>query len=143
MITGGSQDSILGPLHFNIFLNDIFLFISNRQLCNYANDNTFYKWFHENRVVLNLGKCHYVVIGDADPSPKINSNNNEIPSSNEEKRLGILLDSTLNFGSHITFLCKKSQQKVSALARVNHDQTADQKLLLLNAIVKSQFSYCH
>ena len=92
---------------------------------------------------LNLGKCHYVVICDADPSPKINLNNNEIPSSNEEKLLGILLDSTLNFGSHITFLCKKSQQKVSALARVNHYLTADQKLLLLNAVVKSQFSYCH
>ena len=43
VITGGSQDSILGPLHFNIFLNDIFLFISKCQLCNYANDNTPFK----------------------------------------------------------------------------------------------------
>ena len=83
------------------------------------------------------------MIGDDDPSPKIILNNNKIPSSNEEKLLGILLDSKLNFDSHITFLCKKAQQKVSALARVNHYLTADQKLLLINSVVKSQFSYCH
>ena len=43
MITGVPQGSILGPLLFNIFLNDIFLFISKCQLCNYADDNTLYK----------------------------------------------------------------------------------------------------
>ena len=54
----------------------------------------------------------------------------------------MLLDSKLNFDSHITFLCKKARQKLSALARKNHYPTADQKLLLLNSLVKSQFSYC-
>ena len=67
-----------------------------------------HKWFHENRMVLNSGKCHYIGIGDDDPSHKITFNNNEIAISNEEKLLGILLDSKLNFESHITFLCKKA-----------------------------------
>ena len=52
-----------------------------------------HKWLHENSVVLNVGKCHYIVIGDNDPSHKVNLNNNEI----EEKLLGILLDNKLNF----------------------------------------------
>ena len=43
VITGVSQCLILGSLLFNIFLDDICLFISKCQLCNYANDNTFYK----------------------------------------------------------------------------------------------------
>ena len=29
-----------------------------------------HKWFHENQIVLNPGKCHYIVIGDDDPSHK-------------------------------------------------------------------------
>ena len=162
-ITGVPQCLILGPLLFNIFLNDICFFISKCQLCNYADDNTFcklgknmqkikndlemdflilHKWFHENHMVLNLGKCHYIVIGDDDPTHKIILNNNEITSFNVEKLLGILLDSKLNFDSHITSLCKKAGQKLSALARINHYLTQDQKLLLLNSVVKSQFSYC-
>ena len=34
--------SILGPLLFNIFISDLFLFLSNSHLSNYANDNTLY-----------------------------------------------------------------------------------------------------
>ena len=60
------------------------------------------------------------MIGDDDPSHKINLNNNEIASFNEKKLLGIVLGRKLNFDSHITSVCKKAGEKRSALARINH-----------------------
>ena len=63
-------------------------------------------------------------------------------STNEVKLSGILLDSKLNFVSHITSLYKTVGQKLSALARINHYLTPDQKIVLLNSVVKSQFSNC-
>ena len=77
IVTGVLQGSILGPLLFNIFLNDIIMFISKCNLCNYADDSTLYstgkylnrirrnlemefmilhQWFHENHMTLNPEK---------------------------------------------------------------------------------------
>ena len=131
-------------------------------LCNYADDNTlystgkdlnwikrilemdfiFHQWFQKNHMTLNSGKCHYMVINSRDLSHEIMLNNNKITSSNEEKLVGILLDSKLNFESHIGSLCREAGQKINALARLKNYLKSDQRNLLLNSAIKSHFTYC-
>ena len=100
------------------------------------------KWFYENHMVLNTGKCHYLVLGNRSNSDTINLNGTKLASSSYEKFLGILIDRDLSFDKHRKSLCRKAGQKLNALVLISNYLTQDQKRLLLNSIIKSQFGYC-
>ena len=78
------------------------------------------KWLNENHMVLNPGKCHYMLIGNKSHNDKIVLNAVELKTSNEEKLLGVLTDKNLSFDIHIKYMCRKANQKISALARLSN-----------------------
>ena len=93
-------------------------------------------------MVLNLGKRHYLALGKRSNSDTINVNGTKLASSSYEKLLGILIDPDLSFDKNTKPLCRKAGQKLNALARIKNYLTHHQKRLVLNSVIKSQFSYC-
>ena len=160
---GVPQGSVLGPLLFNVFINDIFLFVNKTKICNYADDTTIYachtdpntiiknleadgsilaNWFSSNFMKLNDDKCHLMIFGNTKNVTTIKIGNAEIKESHSEKLLGITFDKKLSFKKHIEDLCKKANQKLHALARVSYLLDPAKKETLMNAFIKSQFNYC-
>ena len=92
----------------------------------------------KNGLVANPGKSHFLVSPYEKISLKILGST--IESSPSEELLGITIDSELTFHKHITSLCSKANQKLSALERIAKYMTIDK--ILLNSFVTTQFNYC-
>ena len=163
VIRGIPQGSMLGLLLFNIFINDIFLFVEKSDICNFADYNTLYShgsnlplilnnlehdmrnllyWFKINSLKANPGKFQFMILGKKKRmkySLKIGSIT--IKESNEVALLGITIDKALNFKKHIENLCCTAQHKLHALRRIRKYLSLDKAKLLGNAFIDTQFNY--
>ena len=58
------------------------------------------------------------------------------------KLLGIQIDSQVNFNMHINNICKSAAKQLNALIRLNCFLRIDEKKVLVNSFVLSNFNYC-
>ena len=142
LITHGvPQGSVLGPLLFIIFTNDLPQSVSRSILDIYGDDTTLSTsvavsdlptlqqrlqndinkiadWTYGNKMVLNASKTKSLLVTGKrlekkalDTALKISCNSSEIDQVNSQKLHGVKLDSHLNFTEHIDDICKKVSRR--------------------------------
>jgi hypothetical protein len=167
--SGVPQGSILGPLLFLIYINDIaFDITSTANVDLYADDSTLYKsgtcvndiqntlqtnlevidyWCNKNNMALHPSKTKCMLIGSKNKlrkasNLKITINNTEIENVQSQKVLGVFINNDLTWNTHILHVCSKLNSKLALLKRVSSFLTLDMKKLFYNAYIMPQFDYC-
>ena len=79
---------------------------------------------------------------DIDDTETLSFNDLALKNSKEVEILGITLDRSMGFNTHIKNICRKAGQKLSALLRISPYLDQGKKVLLYKSMIKSQFNYC-
>ncbi len=170
-VCGVPQGSILGPLLFLLYVNDIGQ-ASPLKILSFADDTTIlasasnindsintvntelanlYTWLCENRLSLNINKTNCLIISppgkQIDPNITVIINQQNVTritknsTHNGVKFLGIYLDEHLCWNKHADHICNKLSRTIFAMNMAKHSLPTSALITLYYALVESQISY--
>ena len=161
---GVPQGSIIGPLLFSVYINDMHRISDKFKLYNFADDSvlTFveddlentkqtiatvtpliFKWLCANRLSLNTSKTFYQIYSHLDNKPNINIefNGQQINRSKLVRYLGITIEEPLTWKAHIKRTYNTVSRNIGLITRARSYLDKKTMLTLYHAIVLPYLSY--
>lgn len=155
----------MGPKLFNVYINDIFDVSQLLKLILFADDtNIFYssnnynelvntvneelnklkKWMDNNKLSLNLNKTKAMIFGNSTTKSELQImiEGVQIENVNENKFLGVIIDSKLSWIAHVRHIKTKISKSRSIINKVRLYLDENALRTLYCSLVLPYFMYC-
>jgi len=159
--SGVPQGSVLGPLLFLIYINDLDEGIISK-LGKFAddtkvargvsNDNEvdilredlgkIWQWSVDWQMLFNLDKCTVMHLGSKNPECEYKMGNNILKKSKQERDLGVIMDSSGKSTEQCIMAVKKANAVLGMIKRNINFKSKDVIVKLYKALVRPKLEYC-